>query len=63
VVLIILLFVGCKWVKPQILRPRVWNCLEFEMRNLDEPEPPNVPSNARDLGSLLTFSGRHLLEE
>jgi hypothetical protein len=40
VVLIILLFVGFKWVKPQILRPQVWNWLEFEMRSPDELEPP-----------------------
>jgi hypothetical protein len=40
VVLIILLFVGFKWVKPQILRLKVWNWLESEMRSPDEPEPP-----------------------
>ena len=33
VVLIILLFVGFKWVKPQIVRLKVWNWLEFEMRS------------------------------
>ncbi|HVD80781.1 MAG TPA: hypothetical protein VNB87_09635 [Propionibacteriaceae bacterium] len=45
VVLIILLFVGFKWAKPQILRLKVWNWLESEMRSPDEPEPPNAPSN------------------
>jgi hypothetical protein len=40
VVLIILLFVGFKWVKPESLRLKVWNCLEFEMRGQEEPEPP-----------------------
>ena len=40
VVLIILLFVGFKWAKPQILRLKVWNWLESEMRSPDEPEPP-----------------------
>jgi hypothetical protein len=39
-VVIILLFVGFKWAKPQILRLKVWNWLEFEMRSPDEPEPP-----------------------
>jgi hypothetical protein len=40
VVLIILLFVGFKWVKPESLRLKVWNCLEFEMRGQEGPEPP-----------------------
>jgi hypothetical protein len=38
VVLVILLFVGFKWVKPDCLRLKQW--LEFEMRGQDEPEPP-----------------------
>ena len=33
VVVIILLFVGCKWLKPESLRLKVWNWLEFKMRN------------------------------
>jgi hypothetical protein len=40
VVVIILIFVGFKWVKPESLRLKVWNWLEFEMRGQDEPEPP-----------------------
>jgi hypothetical protein len=40
VVLGILLFVGFRWVKPESLRLKVWNWLEFEMRGQDEPEPP-----------------------
>lgn len=40
VVVIILLFVGCKWLKPKSLRLKVWNWLEFEMRNPEPPEPP-----------------------
>jgi hypothetical protein len=40
VVVIILLFVGFKWAKPEILRLKVWNWLEFEMRGQEEPEPP-----------------------
>lgn len=32
VVLIILLFVGFKWVDPESLRLKVYNWLEFEMR-------------------------------
>jgi hypothetical protein len=40
VVVIILLFVGCKWLKPESLRLKVWNWLEFEMRNPEPPEPP-----------------------
>jgi hypothetical protein len=40
VVLVILLFAGCKWVKPKILRLKVWNWLEFEMHGQEEPEPP-----------------------
>jgi len=39
-VVIILLFVGCKWLKPESLRLKVWNWLEFEMRNPEPPEPP-----------------------
>jgi hypothetical protein len=40
VVLVVLLFVGFKWVKPESLRLKVWNCLEFEMRGQEEPETP-----------------------
>jgi hypothetical protein len=40
VVLVVLLFVGSKWVKPESLRLKIWNWLEFEMRGQDEPEPP-----------------------
>jgi len=38
VVLVILLFVGFKCVKPESLRLKQW--LEFEIRGQDEPEPP-----------------------
>ena len=40
VVLVVLPFVGFKWVKPESLRLKVWNCLEFEMRGQEEPEMP-----------------------
>ena len=40
VVVIILIFVGFKWVKQESLRLKVWNWLEFKMRGRDEPEPP-----------------------
>ena len=40
VVLVILLFAGCKWVKPELLRLEVANWLKFEMRNPEQPEPP-----------------------
>ena len=35
VVLVILLFVGFKWVKPESLRLKVWNWLESEIRPQD----------------------------
>ena len=40
VVLIILLFVGFKWVDPESLRLKVYNRLEFEMRGKEPPESP-----------------------
>jgi hypothetical protein len=40
VAVIILIFVGFKWVKPESLGLKVWNWLEFEMRGPDKPEPP-----------------------
>ena len=40
VVLVILLFAGCKWVKPETLRLEVANWLKFEMRNPEQPELP-----------------------
>jgi hypothetical protein len=56
VVLIILLFVGFKWVKPQILRLQRcgtgWNS-RCEARM--SWSRPNTPSNARDLGGLRTL--------
>jgi ABC-type cobalamin transport system permease subunit len=40
VVVIILLFAGCKWLKPESLRLKVWHWFEFELRNPEPPEPP-----------------------
>ena len=40
VVLVILLFAGCKWVKPESLRLKVYKWLEFELRNPERPDPP-----------------------
>jgi hypothetical protein len=41
VVLVVLTFIGFKWVKPKILRLKVkWNCVEFEMQSQEEPERP-----------------------
>ena len=47
VVVIILIFVGFAWVKPDSLRLKIWNWLESEMRGQDEG-PPNAPSNAHE---------------
>jgi cytochrome c-type biogenesis protein CcmH/NrfG len=52
VILVILLFAGCKWVKPQLLRLEVANWLKFELRSSEQQEPPeqpNAPSSVRDL--------------
>jgi hypothetical protein len=46
VVLVILLFAGCKWVKPESLRLKVYKWLEFELRNPERPEPPEPPKRA-----------------
>ena len=51
VVVIILIFVGFAWVKPESLRLKIWNWLESEMHGQDEG-PPNAPSNAHDLDTL-----------
>ena len=40
IVVVVLVFVGFKWVKPESIRFKVWNWLEFEIRGQDEPEPP-----------------------
>jgi hypothetical protein len=40
VVLVILLFAGCKWVNPEHLRLKVYKWLEFEIRGRDNPDPP-----------------------
>ena len=44
VLVIVLIFVGFKWVKPQSLRLSLkWNSLEFELRS---PEPHSTPRRA-----------------
>ena len=47
VVVIILIFVGFPWVKPDSLRLKIWNWFESELRGQDEG-PPNAPSNAHE---------------
>ena len=37
---IAIVFAGVKWVKPESLRLKVWNCLEFELRSPEQHEPP-----------------------
>jgi hypothetical protein len=41
VVLIVLMFVGFRWLKPERLCLRLkWTGFELEMQRPDEPEPP-----------------------
>ncbi|TCC10607.1 hypothetical protein [Kribbella soli] len=43
VLVISLVFVGFKWVKPESLRLSVkWNSLEFELRREQPPEAPKA---------------------
>ena len=46
VVVIILIFVGFKWVKPDSLKVMVWNWLEFVMRGQDERSRPRAIKRA-----------------
>jgi hypothetical protein len=44
VLVIALVFVGFKWVKPESLRLSVkWNSLEFELRRQQSGDTPKIP--------------------